>query len=152
MIDINTIKQLREETGAAMLDVKQVLEKYDGDMELAKKELMEKGLAKAAKKQEERTTKDGLVYSFIHGNGKVGSLVVVACETDFVAKTEEFKKLCHEIALQAVSGGYNNNDELLSSEWIKDESKKISDLISETIAKLGEKIELKSFCRLSVND
>ncbi len=150
MIDIQTIKELREQTGAGMLDVKQALEKYQGDVEQAKKELIEKGLAKAAKKQEERVTKDGLVYAYIHGVGKVGSLVALACETDFVAKTEDFKKLCHEIALQVSTDEYKDVEELLNAEYIRDPGKKISDLVSETIAKVGEKIEIKNFCRLSV--
>ncbi len=150
MIDIDTIKKLREGTGAGVLDVKKSLEKYDNNVELAKKELMEKGAAKAAKKQEERTTKDGLVYAYIHGAGKVGSLVCVACETDFVAKTEDFQKLCKEIGMQAASEEYKDVDELLNAEYIRDPSKKISDLVTEVIAKVGEKIEIRNFCRMSI--
>lgn len=150
MIDIQTIKQLREETGAAILDIKNTLAKYDGDSQKAKKELMEKGAIKAAKKQAERTTKDGLIYSYIHGAGKVGSMVFLACETDFVAKTEDFQKLCKEIAMQVSSEEFKDTDALLNSEYIRDPSKKIADLINETVAKVGEKIEIKSFCRMSV--
>jgi elongation factor Ts len=150
MIDIELIKALREETGAAILDVKNTLAKFEGDIEKARKELMEKGAVKAAKKQEERTTKDGLIYSYIHGAGKVGSLVFLACETDFVAKTDDFQKLCKEIAMQVSAEEYKNIDELLDADYIRDPSKKISGLISETVAKLGEKIEIKDFCRMSV--
>lgn len=152
MIEIEIIKQLRDETGAGVLDVKKALEKFAGDVALAKKELMEKGAIRAAKKQEERVTKDGLVYAYIHGTGNVGSLVCVACETDFVAKTEEFQKLCKEIAMQVSSEEYKDIKELLNSEYIRDPSKKISDLIVELIAKVGEKIEIKNFCRMSVTD
>jgi elongation factor Ts len=150
MIDIETIKKLREDTGAAILDVKNTLTKYDGDVEKARKELMEKGALKAAKKQEERTTKDGLIYSYIHGAGKVGSMVFLACETDFVAKTEDFQKLCKEVAMQVSAEEYKDVDALLEAEYIRDPSKTIADLISETVAKVGEKIEIKSFCRMSV--
>ena len=151
MIDIETIKKLREDTGAAILDVKNTLTKYNGDIEKARKELMEKGAIKAAKKQEERTTKDGLIYSYIHGAGKVGSMVFLACETDFVAKTEDFQKLCKEVAMQVSAEEYKDVDALLNAEYIRDPSKRIADLISETVAKVGEKIEIKSFCRMSVN-
>ena len=151
MIDIEIIKKLREETGAGVLDVKKALEKYSGDVAQAKKELEEKGAAKAAKKQEERITKDGLVYSYIHGNGKAGSLINLACETDFVAKTDDFKKLCHEIAMQVVTEDFSDTESLLKSAYIRDESKTISDLINAVIAKTGEKVELKGFCRMSVN-
>jgi elongation factor Ts len=150
MIDIELIKTLREETGAAILDVKNALTKFGGDIEKARKELMEKGAVKAAKKQEERTTKDGLVYSYIHGAGKVGSMVFLACETDFVAKTDDFQKLSKEVAMQVSAEEYKSVDELLEAEYIRDPSKKISDIINETVAKVGEKIEIKDFCRMSV--
>jgi elongation factor Ts len=152
MIAIEVIKQLRDETGAGVLDVKKALEKFAGDIEQAKKELMEKGAIRAAKKQEERTANDGLVYAYIHGAGKVGSLVCIACETDFVAKTDEFQKLCKEIAMQVSSEKYNDIEELLNSEYIRDPSKKISDLITEVVAKVGEKIQIKNFCRMSVTE
>jgi len=131
------------------MEVKHALEEFNGDYNKAKEDLMKKGLAKAAKKAD-RVTKDGLVYSYVHATGKVGSIVAVACETDFVAKTEEFKKLCHEVALQVCTEDYTSVEILLESEFIKDASKKISDLVNETIAKLGEKIEIKKFSRISV--
>jgi elongation factor Ts len=152
MIDINTIKQLREETGAGMLDVKETLSKHNGDIEKARKELVEKGAVKAAKKQEERTTKDGLVFTYIHAGGKVGSMIHLACETDFVAKTEDFQKVCREIALQVAAGSYKSIEEILADEYVRDPSRKISDLITEVIAKTGEKVELKNFCRMSIQD
>jgi len=148
-MNIDAIKKLRIQTGAGVLDIKNALEAAGGDIEQAKKTLFEKGIAKAAKKSE-RTTKDGLVYSYIHGGGKLGSLVLVACETDFVAKTEDFKKLCHELAMQVCTDDYSSVDDVLAAEYIRDSSKKVADLITETVAKLGEKIELKQFVRLSV--
>src|SRR3989344_1942478 len=149
--DVFEIKKLREETGAGVLEVKQALEEFKGDYGKAKAVLVEKGAVKAAKKSE-RTTKDGLVHAYVHGAGKVGSLVVVACETDFVAKTEDFKKLCHEVAMQVCTDEYQDVETLLEAEYIRDSRKKVKDLITETIAKVGEKIEIKRFVRFAVNE
>lgn len=150
-ISINDIKKLREETGAGVLDVKKALEEAKGNYEKAKKDLIEKGVAKAAKKADRRAS-DGLVHSYIHLGGKIGSLVLVACETDFVAKTEDFKKLCHEIAMQVATDEYKDVKDLLDSEYIRDPNKKVSDFITEVTAKVGEKIEVKKFVRFSVKD
>ena len=149
MIDIENIKKLREETGAGILETKEALQKNGGDYETAKKELVSKSSSKAAKKAD-RNAKDGLVYSYIHTGGKSGTLVLLACETDFVAKTDDFKKLCHEIALQVCAGDYIDVPAVLESEYIRDETKKVQDLINETIARVGEKIELKNFCKLKI--
>ena len=150
-MNVQDIKKLREETGAGVLEVKQALEELSGDYEKARVLLMTKGAAKAAKKAE-RTTKDGLVRSYIHGAGKIGSLIVVACETDFVARTEDFKKLCHEVAMQVCTDEYKDVDDLLEAEYIRDPNKKVKDLVTETIAKVGEKIEIKKFIRFAVKD
>ncbi len=148
-LDVQTIKKLRDETGAGILDVKKELETAEGNYEQAKAVLLGKGLAKAEKKSD-RETNDGLVHSYIHAGGKVGSLVLVSCETDFVARTEDFQKLCHELALQVATAEYKNVEELMEADYIKDESKKIKDLVKETIAKLGENIGVTDFARLSV--
>jgi elongation factor Ts len=148
-IDAEAIKRLKEETGAGVMDAKNALEEAGNDYETAKQALIAKGLAKAETKSE-RVTRDGLVYSYIHSGGKVGSMVLLACETDFVAKTEDFRKLCHEIALQVATEEYEDVNQLIESEYIRDGSKKVSDLIKETIAKVGENIELKEFARFSV--
>jgi len=150
-INLQDIKKLREETSASIMDVKKALEESGSDFGEAKKLLVEKGKARAAKKSAERTVKDGLVESYIHTTGKVGSLILLSCETDFVAKTDEFKKLAHEISMQAASQDYDSVDELLSDEYIRDPSKKVSDLINETVAKLGEKIVLSKVIRFSIN-
>ncbi|RJR28046.1 translation elongation factor Ts [candidate division WWE3 bacterium] len=147
--NINDIKKLREETGAGVLEVKQALENAEGDYEKAKAELMKKVAAKAAKKAD-RVTKDGLVESYIHAGGKVGSLVTLACETDFVAKTDDFKKLAHEVAMQVCTEEFENVDELLNSEYIRDPGKKIKDLIDEVVAKVGEKVEIREFTKFNV--
>ncbi|MBS3971303.1 MAG: translation elongation factor Ts [Clostridia bacterium] len=99
MITASMVKELREKTGAGMMDCKKALQKCDGNLERAVDYLREKGLADAAKKSG-RIAADGAVASYIHGNGRIGVLVEVNCETDFVAKTDEFKELCHDIAMQ----------------------------------------------------
>ncbi|HTM69187.1 MAG TPA: translation elongation factor Ts [Candidatus Binatia bacterium] len=99
MPDMNTISELRAMTGAGIVDCKKALDEAGGDLQKAAELLRKKGIAKAGSKGE-RATKEGLVDSYIHGNGKVGVLVEVQCETDFVARTEQFKDFVHEVALQ----------------------------------------------------
>jgi elongation factor Ts len=99
MITAAMVKELRERTGAGMMDCKNALVAMDGDMEKAIDELRTKGLAKAAKKAS-RVASEGMVISYIHGGGRIGVLVEVNCETDFVAKTDQFKELAHNIAMQ----------------------------------------------------
>ncbi len=151
-MDINAIKKLREETSASVLDVKKALEESGGDVVKAKELLAVRGQAIAAKKSAERTVKAGLIETYVHSTGKVGSMVMLLCETDFVAKNDEFKVLAHEIAMQVAVSDYENMEDLLNDEYIKDGSKKIKDLITEAIAKIGEKIELGKFVRFSVDD
>ena len=150
-LNIKDIKNLREETGAGILEVKQALENSSGDYAKAKEELMKKVGSKAAKKSD-RVTKDGLIFAYLHVGGRVGTLIYMACETDFVAKTEDFQRLCKEVAMQAATGDYSSVEELLNDEYIRDPLKKISDLLNETTAKVGEKIELKKFVKYSVGE
>lgn len=150
-LNIEDIKRLREETGAGVMDVKQALEDFAGDFAKAKAELEKKGAAKAAKKSE-RAANDGLVECYIHAGGKVGSMVLVACETDFVAKTDDFKYLCHELALQVAAGSYETVEELMNDNYMRDESKKVSDVVTATVAKVGENILVKKIARFSVVD
>lgn len=98
-ITASMVKELRDKTGVAMMDCKKALKETDGDVDKAVKFLRERGMAKAEAKTD-RATKEGLIYSYIHGNGKIGVLVEVNCETDFVAKTDDFKNLCKDIAMQ----------------------------------------------------
>ncbi len=128
-----------------------MLEEQGNDYKKTREELLKKASAKAAKKSD-RVAEDGLVYSYIHNSGKVGSLVLLSCETDFVAKTEDFQKLCKDIAMQVCSEDYENVEKLLESEYIRDPSKKISDLINEAVAKFGEKIEIRKFSKFSVGE
>jgi len=147
--DINIIKQLRDETGAGIMDVKNALAAANGDTKLAKEELHKKGLARAEKRAD-REANEGLVYSYIHNGSKIGAMVMLTCETDFVAKTEDFAKVAKEIALQVSSEDYSDLDTLLNSPYIRDESKKVSDLVGELSAKTGEKVELKKFVRFAI--
>lgn len=148
-IDINLIKKLREETGAGVMDAKKVLEETAGDLEKSVKILLEKGLAKMEKRAD-KSAGEGLVFSYIHSGAKVGSLLMLGCETDFVAKTEEFQKLGKEIAMQIATEDYSDAAALMDAEYVRDAGKKIKDLVGETVAKLCEKIEIRAFTRYSI--
>ena len=142
-IKLDDLKKLRAETSAGVSDCRQALEDAGGDFAKAKKLLMERGLEKAAKKAD-RQTGSGLIESYVHG-GRVGVLVEVRCETDFVARTDEFKHLAHEIALQVAAMNPKDTKALLESPYIRDPQKTIEALVAETIAKLGENITIGKF-------
>lgn len=148
-MDIAKIKKLREQTGAGVMDTKKALEETGGDFDQAAKVLMEKGLAKIEKRND-KVAGEGLVFAYIHSGAKVGSLLMLGCETDFVAKTEEFQKLGKEICLQVATEDYADVQALLDAEYVREPSKKIQDLIGEAVAKLGEKIEIRGFTRYSI--
>jgi elongation factor Ts len=143
MIPIEKIKKLRQETSLSISQCKKALEKAKGDLEKAKEILKEWG-EKFAQTQQKKETKEGVIASYVHPNKRIGVLLEICCESDFVAKSEEFQKLAHEICLQIAAMGERD---LLSQPWIKDEKKKIGDLIKEHIAKFGENITIKRFCR-----
>lgn len=148
-MDINTIKNLREETGAGVMDAKRALEEANGDVAKAKEILKSKGVERAAKKSE-REIKAGRIFAYIHGTGMVGSLVKIGCETDFVAKNDEFTKLGNEIAMQAAAMNPENIEELLEQDYIRDSSKKIKDLVTEAISKTGENITVAEIIRFAI--
>jgi len=150
MISMDQIKKLRLETKAGVMEVKKALEESKGDMEKAKKWLIEQGLAKAAKKAD-RETGEGLVYAYVHG-GKIGAMVKVGCETDFVAKTEEFVSLCKEIAMQVASMNPQTIDELLNQAYIRDPKQTIGDLVKAAIAKIGENIVVLEMKRMVIGE
>jgi len=195
-IDLSLVSKVREMTGAGIVDVKKALEEAGGDEAKAIEALRKKGIAKAAKKAAERTTKEGLVECYSHAGGKVGVIIEILCETDFVARNEEFKALAHELALQvaatdplyisaeaippemvekekmiakeefAGSGKpadviekiidgkikkWQSEVCLLAQNYIKDEDKTVADLVTAVSAKMGEKIEIRRFCRYAVN-
>lgn len=149
MITIDQIKQLREETGISIVECKKALEEAEGDLVKAKELLRSWGKSVAEKKQA-RETGEGLIESYIHSTGKLGALLDVRCETDFVARSPEFKALCHEFALQVVSMNPETVDELLAQPYVRDPSRVMRDLLSDAIGKLGENIIIKQFCRFEV--
>lgn len=148
---MDQIKQLRAETKAGVMEVKKALEEAKGNMEKAKAWLVEQGLAKAAKKAD-RQTGDGLVYAYIHNNGRLGALVKIGCETDFVANTEEFQALCKEIAMQVCSMNPQTIEELLEQAYIRDPKQTIGDLVKAAIAKMGENIVVLEMHRMAIGE
>lgn len=149
MISTETIKQLRERTNLSIMECKRALEEAGGDESKALKILGKKGKEKALKKST-REAKQGLVESYIHNNEKLGVILELNCETDFVARNEEFKKTAHEIAMHIAALNPKDLEELLSQPFIKDEQKTVGDLISEAVAKLGENIKIGKFLRLEI--
>lgn len=137
-IDAALIKKIREETGAGVMRVKQVLEEFKGDEAKAVEVLKKEGLEKVEKRSE-RQTSQGKVFSYNHHSNKIVSVVELFCETDFVAKNELFDELGKNIALQVASMG---EEDIENQDFIKDGSKKIIDLVKEVIAKTGENIRL----------
>ncbi len=195
-IDAKLVKKLRDQTGAGMMDCKNALTETNGDLEKAIDHLRKTGISKAEKKGI-RETKDGLVYSYIHAGGRLGVLLELNCETDFVAKTETFSDLAHHISMQiaatspisidhksisekvinreksiyrdqAVSEGKPENiiekivegklnkffqeNCLLEQAYIKDPEKKVKDLLTESIATLGENIGVSRFVRFAIGE
>lgn len=163
-VTVDDIKELRELTGAGIMDCRAALIESGGDKQRAIEILRERGLARAEKKRH-REARQGLVEAYIHHGGRVGVLVEVNCETDFVARTDEFKELVHDIALQiaAMSPRYISREEmpsesdsdpaevcLLSQPFIKDPTKTVDERVKETIAKVGENIVVRRFARFEL--
>lgn len=144
-ITVDQIKKLRDETGAGIMDVRKALTESDGDVVKAKAWIEKKGFKRAEEKAE-RTTEAGYVFAYVHFNGKVGSLVKMSCETDFVAKTEDFQALGKEIAMQVASMKPESVEELLKQDYLKDTSKTIDALIKALSGKTGENIKITSIC------
>jgi len=195
-ITAKQIADLRARTGGGMMDCKKALVEAQGDAEKAILALRKSGAIKAAKKAD-RETKEGVIGSYIHANGKIGVLVEVLCETDFVAKNTEFKEFVHDVALhvaamnpkylksedvdakevakekeiflaEAKASGkpadiavkivdgkikkFTEESALLCQPFVKDPSKTISELLTEKIAKIGENLEIKRFCRFEIGE
>ena len=146
MITASQVKDLREKTGAGMMDCKKVLTETDGDMEKAIELLRERGIAKAAKKSG-RVAAEGLVEAYISEDGKVGAIVEVNAETDFVAKNEEFKNFVLSVAKQVVEKNPKDLDDLLSQEAIDESGKTVKDVLTDKIAKIGENMNIRRFAR-----
>ncbi len=166
MVTVDSIRALREETGAGVMDCKRALEAAEGDVARAQDILRQEGIASAAKKSS-RETNDGVVESYIHSGGRIGVLVEVNCETDFVARTPEFRELAHNLAMQVAAMDPQHVDEadlpegaevnpqedcLLQQAFIRDPSKTIEDLLKETVGKLGENIRVRRFTRFALGE
>jgi elongation factor Ts len=175
VITANQVKELREKSGAGIMECKRALEQVDGDLTRAIELLKQQGLAKAEKKSG-RAASQGLIEPYIHGGGRIGALVEVNCETDFVARTPDFRALAHDLAMQvaATSPRYVSGEEIAESDWpelerefggqeqaaaavvlldqpfIKDPKRTIRDVVREQIAKLGENIVVRRFSRFEV--
>ena len=163
---VEQIKALRELTGAGIMDCKRALEQADGDLESAQRVLRVMGVASAAKKAS-RETNEGLVESYIHSGGRIGALVELNCETDFVARTDDLKDLAHNIAMQVAAmspiyvdeGDIPDDDDqnpqevcLLQQAFIRDQSVTIQDLLGEAIGKIGENIRVRRFARFALGE
>lgn len=149
-ISLDLLKKLREETSAGVSDCRQALEDANGDYEKAKKLILSRGVEKAAKKEGKETTQ-GVVESYVHA-GKIGVLVELRCETDFVARTDDFKNLAHELALQVASMNPKDVKELLKEVYIRDSRVTIEALVKQTIAKVGENITVARFTRMALGE
>lgn len=147
---IEEIKRLRELTGVGITDAKQALTDAGGDFDKALAQMRKKGLAKAEKRGE-REARAGLVGGYVH-DGRIGVVVEVNCETDFVAKTDEFKELVKDLSLQICSSDPQDVKDLLKQEFIKDTSKTVGDIVKEANAKLGENIVVRRFERLALGE
>ena len=163
-VSSEAVKELRELTGAGMLDCKRALEEAGGDFEKAKEILRQKGHAAAAKRAE-RATAEGLVQAYLHHNGRVGALVEVNCESDFVARTDDFRELVKNIALHVagaspqyvaaedVPEGTEGDPKelcLLLQPFVRDESVSIQEMVTEAIRKTGENIRVRRFARFEL--
>ena len=146
MVTASLVKELREKTGAGMMDCKKVLTETDGDMEKAIELLRERGIAKAAKKSG-RVAAEGLVEAYISEDGKVGAIVEVNSETDFVAKNEEFRTFVMNVAKQIVETNPKNVEELLNQQSIFEEGKTVNESLVGKIATIGENLSIRRFAR-----
>jgi len=148
-IDLKAIKKLRDATSASISDVRRALDAAKGDEKKALEWLKKRATEIAAKKAD-RETGEGLIEAYIHGGGKVGVLVEILCETDFVAKTDEFKHLAKEVAMQVAAMNPTDVDSLLKQEYIRDSSQTIEQFVKSVIGKLGENITIKRFARFEL--
>lgn len=145
---VGDIQKLREVTGAGVMDCKRALEEASGDFDRAVKIIHERGATKVEKRAG-RETGAGLVQSYIH-NERIGVLLELRSETDFVARSEPFRKLAHDLAMQIAAMAPQNVDELLEQPYIKDQSLVVKDLVNRVIAQVGENVKVANFYRMEV--
>ncbi len=162
-ISAAAVRALREETGAGVMECRRALEEAAGDLEKAKDILRQSGLARAEQRTG-RLARQGLVDTYLHAGGRIGALVEVNCETDFVARTDDFRELAHNVAMQvaATNPRYLSLEEapagetvdeaecLLLQPFIKDPSKNVKDIVTDVIAKTGENIQIRRFARFEL--
>ena len=163
-VSTEDVKKLREETGAGVMDAKRALDETDGNFEKAKAVLRERGIAAAAKRAE-RETGQGIVESYIHNGGRIGVIVEVRCETDFVARTDGFRQLAKDIAMQVAAmnpmaltpeevpaehNGTAEENALLTQNFIKDGSRTIQQLVQDVVATTGENVRVARFARFEL--
>ncbi len=164
MVTVDDVRRLREETGAGVMDAKRALDEAGGNFDKARQLLRERGIASAAKRSD-RETNQGIVESYIHGQGRIGALVELNCETDFVARTEAFRTLARDVAMQVAAmnpaglrpedvpadaiGGQAANA-LLTQPFIKDGSKTIEQLVQDVVATTGENVRVARFARFEL--
>ncbi len=146
MYDIKKLKILTEETAVSFSLCKKALEESKNDLEKAKKLLTQWGADKIKDKQK-RSTSQGAIFSYVHHNKKIASLVELLCETDFVAGNVDFQKFGTELAMQVASVPCNTVKELMTQEYIRDPSKKIEDLLKDAVLKFGENIKISRFIK-----
>ena len=165
-ISVKMIKELRTDSGAGVMECRSALVDTAGDKEKALQILKEKGLLKAEKKAQRATTQ-GLVEAYVHTGGRVGAMIELSCETDFVARTDEFKTLAHCLAMQiaAMAPQYVSQEEvpagtevdvpaacLLQQPFIKDPTRTVKDLVVEIVARVGENIRVRRFTRFELGN
>ncbi|MBU0974175.1 translation elongation factor Ts [Patescibacteria group bacterium] len=143
------VKKLREETGAGMLDCKKALEEAKGDFKAAKEVVRKRGLAIAEKKAD-RETKEGYIASYVHATNKVAAMVEILCETDFVARNEEFQRMAKDVAMHVTAMNSESIEELLKEPFIKDPSITIEELVKGVSGKTGEKLLVNKLIRFEV--
>lgn len=160
------VKELREKTGAGVMACRNALLEANGDMDSAVEILRQRGLAQA-KKRANRVASQGLVETYVHAGGRIGAMVEVNCETDFVARTDQFKGLAHDLAMQvaAIAPTYVSSEEipsdvegdpkescLLLQPFIRDPDRTVQDIIDETMAQVGENIVVRRFARFELGN
>ena len=149
-VPIEDIKKLREETGAGLTDAKKALVDAGGDFDKAVAAMRAKGFDKATKRAD-KDASAGLIGTYSH-DGRIGVIVEVNCETDFVAKTDEFKELVKDLCLHIAASDPKDEKELLEQEFVKDPSITVGDYVKQHIAKLGENIVIRRFSRLALGE
>ncbi|MCH7883196.1 elongation factor Ts [Patescibacteria group bacterium] len=149
MKNLETIRKLRSFCGASIASCKKALEDSGGDFDAAVRALRKEGV-EIARRKSSRETHAGVVDSYVHGDRRLGAIIVVKTETDFVARNEEFQSLAHEFAMQVAATSPKNIEEFLRQPFIKDPQKTVEDHMKEAISKFGENIEIIQFMRLEL--